>query len=247
MFPEYTWVNAVQYASPMLDRRQLSEAFWQDAFPRLKAELCVPGKTAILGSVPRLDGGRLYNTCPVFTDGRVLLQDKLALTPWEEEFTGGAEINIFKIGDLSCAVLICLDVEMPDLAQALKASGGLDVLFVPSATETMMGVERIARCATARSVELGCAVVTSGLTGAIADYPFIDANFGRAALYLPSLTGLEDVQKAQETAVETAGGTAHRFTVEDVVFKKSKARILSTNPALITATQKITVNKTQKA
>lgn len=242
MFPEYTWVNGVQYASPMLDRHQLSALFWTNAFPRLKSALCVSGKTAILGSVPRVQDGALYNTCPIFTNGDVVLQDKLALTPWEDEFTGGDSVNIFKVGDLNCAVLICLDVEMPDFAQNFKNYGELDVLFVPSATETVMGVERIARCATARSVELACAVITSGLTGCIADYPFIDANYGRAALYLPSLSGFEDVARVVETDIETTGGQPHRFEIADDLFALAKTKIMSTNPALVQAEKDIKIN-----
>lgn len=247
IFPEYTWVNAVQYAAPMLDRHQLADAFWQNAFAPLKDALCVAGKTVILGSVARVVDGALYNTSVIFNNGAVVYQDKLALTPWEDEFTGGTRINLFTVGTLSCAVLICLDVEMPDLGQLLKGYGKLDVLFVPSATETMMGVERIARCATARSVELGCAVITCGLTGCIRDYPFIDANYGRAALYLPSLAGFEDTQRVNEAVVETAGGTPYRFEIDDAVFSKSKTKIQSTNPALIKIKNAITINDASKA
>lgn len=243
MFPEYTWVNAVQYASPMLDRHQLAESFWQTAFPVLSTELSVSGKTVILGSVPRLQNGVLYNTSIIFSNGQCVFQDKLAMTPWEDEFKGGAEIKIFQIGHLNCAVLICLDVEMPDLAQTLKAYGKLDVLFVPSATETMMGVERIARCATARSVELGCAVITSGLTGGIEGYDFIDSNYGRAALYLPSLAGFEAVDRVLEMNVETQGDTPHRFEISEEVFVNSKAKIMSTNPAQIFVAENISLNE----
>lgn len=247
VFPEYTWVNAVQYASPMMDRHQLANAFWKNEFSKLQDALSVSGKTVVLGTVPRVQDGALYNTCPVFADGKFVMQDKLSLTPWEEEFTGGSTIEVFKIGALNCAALICLDSEMPDLSQVIKGYGRLDILFVPSATETMMGVERIARCSSARAVELGCAVVTCGLTGGIADYDFIDENYGRAALYLPSLAGFENDARVVETSVESKGGKTHRFEINEDVFAKSKLKIQSTNPALVGPKKPIKINGVQIA
>lgn len=233
MFPEYTWMNAVQYTSPLPDRHQLAEIFWRKLFPILEAELSASTKTVILGSAPRLQDGLLYNTCPIISDRVVIRQDKLALTPWEYEFEGGAEIRTFKIGSYNCAVLICLDIEMPSIAQTLKDYGKIDILFVPSATENLMGAERIARCATARSVELACVVITSGLTGSVLNYPFIDSNCGRAAVYTPSLGGFENIKRVMETDVEIVGTMPHRFSIPKSVFENCRAKPVSTNPALI--------------
>lgn len=246
MYPEYTWANAVKYASPMLSPRQLAEAFWPAHFQAVKDALCVPGKTVVLGTVPRLYNGELRNTCIIFNNGDVIFQDKLALTPWESDFKGGENIEIFKIGSLTCAVLVCLDIEMPDLAQSMKEFGQIDVLFVPSATDGLMGVERIARCATSRAVELACAVITCALTGEVKDYEFIDINMGRAAMYLPSLIGFENIERVKESAIEKEGGKLHRFEIDADVLSIGKNPSATTNPARISTERPISIRAAQK-
>lgn len=245
VFPEYTWANAVKYASPMLMPRQLADAFWPTHFQTVKDALCVPGKTVILGTVPRMQNNEMRNTCIIFNNGEVIFQDKLVLTPWENEFKGGESIEIFKIGSLTCAVLVCFDIQMPNLAQSIKEYGQVNVLFLPTATDSMMGVERIARSASSRAVELACAVVTCALTGEVKDYEFVDINMGRAALYLPSLDGFENVERIKETGIETKGGEAHRFEIDPDVLSFCKSPKSGTNAAKASSEKPISIRAAQ--
>ncbi len=237
IFPEYIWLNAVQYKSnepeDFYTERELSEQFWTTCWPILKEELSRDDKTVILGTCPRIDGEKLMNTAPIIREGDSFLQDKLALTPWEYDYTGGSKLNIFNIGNKKCAVLICLDIEMPEIAAKLKEQK-VDLILVPSATETMMGSERVTRCASSRAIEMGSAVVVSALCGHINDHDFMDSAIGRSALYLPSLSGLETAEREQEDELHRIGTTVTRFEIDEVVFEVARHETQTTNPANIT-------------
>ncbi len=244
LFPEYMWGTFAQYHTPQPDLNALADIFWGQAWPRLQSALTRTGKTVILGSVPRRDAqGKLYNTCPIICSGEVIYQDKLALTPWESMFAGGAQITPFTLpSGQRAAVLICLDCEMPDLITKLKNSTPrLDILFIPSATESLMGVERIARCASARAVELGAVVVTSAICGEVAGYEFLDANIGRTGFYLPSLAGLESVTRIRESEPQTSGYSVDTFKIAQDVFDIARNEMTTTNPANIAPSQDICV------
>ncbi|PZQ48685.1 MAG: hypothetical protein DI551_00965 [Micavibrio aeruginosavorus] len=233
VFPEYVWMCGAPYTSPGFNDHALADSFWTVHFARLKKELCVTGKTVILGSGPRIVGDKLYNTSVIFNDGSTILQDKINLTPWESDYAGGDTIHVFKVGALNCVTVICLDSEMPDISQMLKDRGDIDLVFVPSCTETLMGAERVMRCSSARAVELACAFVVCGLRGHIEGFDFMISNAGGAALYMPSLKGLEGVSRMQETPVEMEGYAVQRYIVDPAVLKLAKKTTETTNPAVI--------------
>jgi predicted amidohydrolase len=93
----------------------------------------------------------------------MLYQDKLHLTPWESAFSPGDTLHLWHFAGLRIAVIICLDIEIPELSARLRDEE-VDLILCPSATETVLGVERVDRCASARAVELGCHVAVSHLT-----------------------------------------------------------------------------------
>ena len=138
----------------------------------------------VLGSGPRVVEGKIYNSCPVWVNETWMFQDKIHLTPWETDFTPGTQINYFLFHDLRSAAVICFDIEQPGLALSMKRNG-IDLILVPSATTNKNGNHRVNRCATARSVELGAAVVTAPLVG-ISKCELIDRNEGRQGFFLPS-------------------------------------------------------------
>ncbi|PZP54624.1 MAG: hypothetical protein DI586_09355 [Micavibrio aeruginosavorus] len=209
----------------------------------MKAELSVSGKAVILGSAPFiLPDGKIRNRAPILVEGREILQDKLCLTPWEAHLDGGDTVEIFEFKGAKCVNLICLDSEIPATADMLKQEGGIDVMFVPSATDTMMGVERIARCSSSRAVELGAAVIVSQLVGEI-DNEFIGDNVGQASLYLPSLAATDSVLRLDERGVTRSGNKAERFEIDLELLQSARRDKNTTNPALVTAEKKIFLKK----
>lgn len=134
-------------------------------------------------------GDRLYNTAHLFyPDGKIEIQEKLHITPTEVKewkLTPGDELRIFDTEKGKIAVLICYDVEFPELARMARAKGA-DLLFVPSCTDDRHGFLRVRYTAHARAVENQVYVVTSGTVGALPTVDFMRANYGQSAIITPN-------------------------------------------------------------
>ena len=159
LFPEFCWVGLERFVRKEQGLRGVADLFWSKMWPVMETRLNRADKTVVLGTAPFWDETtqRLFNRAPIFCEGRALHQDKLHLTPWENAFSPGEALRLWRFGGLTIAVIICLDIEVPELAARLRGSG-VDLILVPGATENILGVERVNRCASARAVELGCCV-----------------------------------------------------------------------------------------
>jgi len=231
LLPEYLWAALEPILPPDADMEDIAKVVWVDLMPRLKKRLCRKGKHAILGTTPYLDpdSRHLYNRALIFSDGRVLHQDKLFLTPWEHEFRAGRELNVFEMSGLRVAVIICLDIEVPELSARLRGLN-IDLLLVPSATETLYGSERVTRCASARAIELGCAVLVCPLVGKC-DSSMVNVNLGKIALYLPALKAFAAYDRSEDTRLVHQGWHALRVEVPEAVIQEAHRRRKETNPS----------------
>jgi predicted amidohydrolase len=128
-------------------------------------------------------------------------------------------------------VVICLDIEIPELSARLRGAG-VDVMLVPSATETVLGVERVDRCASARAVELGCVVGVSHLTGKAAS-ELIDENVGRTAVYFPSQAAFRDDPRWVEGEIVAAGIHKQRVVIDHRALEVMRRMRQETNPSLL--------------
>ncbi len=144
-------------------------------------------------------------------DGRRYHQDKLCLTPSEQDPEGwdldtGERIQLVNWRGMKLATIICLDVELPAAAARL-APHRPDLLLVPSMTARLSGHHRVHSCARARAVELQAAVLTVGCIGDAATGRPREGNTGGAAVYLPSEPELGHTGIAAEhpAAAETEG------------------------------------------
>ena len=81
-------------------------------------------------------------------------------------------------------VAICYDSEFPLIARRL-AEAGVEILLVPSCTDTVAGFNRVRIGAMARALESQCIVVHAPTVGAVDWNPALDENRGRAAIYAP--------------------------------------------------------------
>ena len=232
LLPEFTWVGLEPLVEPKTPQR-VAEVFWGEVLPALKSLLIRPGKAVVLGTVPFWDADRqeLRNRAPILVEDRILHQDKLHLTPWESDFSPGTELRLWEFAGLRFAVVICLDIEIPEISARLRGAG-VDVMLVPSATETVLGVERVDRCASARAVELGCVVGVCHLTGK-ADAGLIDENVGRTAVYWPSQAVFRDDPRWQESDIFESGIHKQRLTLDPKHLQIMRRMPLETNPSLL--------------
>lgn len=144
----------------------------------------------ITGSVPQIrEDGKLYNVSYLCRrDGTWDYQSKLHITPDEDRswgFTGGHDLKVFDTDIGKIGILICYDVEFPELAR-MQAEKGLKILFVPFWTDTKTGYLRVRRCAQARAIENECFVAISGSVGNIPKVETMGIQYSQAAVFTPS-------------------------------------------------------------
>lgn len=157
------------------------------------ARIAVAHKINIIaGSMPLIEGGRLYNvSCLCRRDSRVEVQYKLHPTPGEVadwQMQGGQALRTFDTDFGRIGILICYDVEFPELPRLL-AEQGIDMLFVPFWTDSKAGYLRVRLCAQARAVENECYVILAGSVGCVPEVACIDNQYAQSAVFSPSDIG----------------------------------------------------------
>jgi len=82
-------------------------------------------------------------------------------------------------------ILICYDVEFPELSRLL-ADEGMDILFVPFLTDTQNGYSRVRYCAQARAIENECYVAIAGSVGNLPKVHNMDIQYAQSMVFTPS-------------------------------------------------------------
>lgn len=143
----------------------------------------------ITGSMPLLEDDVLYNvTYLCRRDGTIETQRKLHITPHERRdwvIEGGDKLQVFETDAGRIGILICYDVEFPELSRIL-ADQDMDILFVPYWTDTKNGYLRVRSCAQARAIENECYVVICGSCGNLPQVENLDVQYSQAAVFSPS-------------------------------------------------------------
>ena len=142
----------------------------------------------ITGSMPELVDGRLYNVGYLCRrDGSIERYEKIHVTPDEAKVWGMQVGNELKIFDTDCGkigILICYDVEFPELARLL-ADDGMNILFVPFLTDTQNGFSRVKNCAKARAIENECYVAIAGSVGNLPNVHNMDIQYAQSMVFTP--------------------------------------------------------------
>lgn len=180
-----------------------------------------------LGSGPRIQNNKIYNTAFIWASNTWIHQDKIHLTPWEVDFTPGSSVQIFEFHKLKTCALICFDIEMPSLGVYLKRQE-IDLILVPSATTNKNGNQRVNRCASARSIELGAAVITCPIVGD-SKCDLIDHSEGRAGFFLPAQELVVMEQESFSDYSDKKKVIAH-FDLEVAMMKELKKKDQETKP-----------------
>lgn len=204
LFPEMVTnqlLALVPAERPGLSARRLSE--FTERYIELFGRMAIKYNVNIIaGSHLTVEGDKLYNVAYLFRrDGSVDKQYKLHITPSEAHWWGveaGHQVRVFDTDRGKVAILICYDVEFPELAR-IAAAKGANVLFVPFNTDIRSGYLRVRACAQARCIENGLYAV---LAGPIGNLPFVegaDIHYGQACILTPS-----DLQFARDGVAEEA-------------------------------------------
>lgn len=143
----------------------------------------------ITGSMPLAEGDDIFNISYLcHRSGKVDEQRKIHITPHEKKdwvIQGGDKISVFETDAGNVGILICYDVEFPELAR-IMAQQGLEILFVPFWTDTKNSYLRVRHCAQARAIENECYVVLAGSVGNLPQVESLDVQYGQSAMLSPS-------------------------------------------------------------
>jgi predicted amidohydrolase len=191
LFPEF-------FTAPLMaDYNHLGEALairelakYTDPLRRKFVEFAMAYNINIItGSMPIVENGSLLNvTYLCRRDGTWESFYKIHPTPSEVSAWGMVGGNKLEVLDTDCGrigILICYDVEFPELAR-IYAKQGMQILFVPFLTDTQNGYNRVRRCAQARAVENECYVAIAGCVGNLPRVNNMDIQFAQSAIFTPS-------------------------------------------------------------
>ncbi len=142
----------------------------------------------ITGSMPEIVDNSLYNVGYLCKrDGRIERFEKLHVTPDEAKvwgLQGGEKITTFDTDCGKIGILICYDVEFPEVSRIL-AEEGMDILFVPFLTDTQNGYSRVRNCAQARAIENECYVAIAGSVGNLPKVHNMDIQYAQSMVFTP--------------------------------------------------------------
>lgn len=142
----------------------------------------------ITGSMPLMKGDKLYNVGYLCRrNGTWESYEKIHVTPDEVKAWGLSGSDKIKILETDCGkigVLICYDVEFPELSRIL-ADDGMKILFVPFLTDTQNGYSRVRYCARARAIENECYVAIAGSVGNLPKVHNMDIQYAQSAVFTP--------------------------------------------------------------
>jgi predicted amidohydrolase/GNAT superfamily N-acetyltransferase len=143
----------------------------------------------IAGSMPTIFEDSLYNVSYLFRrNGSMEEVYKIHPTPSEISswgIRGGDEVKVFETDSGKIGILICYDVEFPELSRIL-ASQDMQILFVPFLTDTQNGYNRVKFCSQARAVENECYVAIAGCVGNLPNVNNMGISYAQSAVFTPS-------------------------------------------------------------
>ena len=199
VLPEFACAQWLSFAPPDLPvNKQIPwlASLTGEALDALRPLPTRYGVALLPGTMPFMAAGddegaprHLNRAWLLLPDGSAFTQDKLCLTPSEQDpagwlLTPGATVNVIPWEGLRVAIVVCLDVEFTSLWARL-AKLDLDLVLVPAKTDMLSGYYRVFGCAKARAIELQTVVCVVGAVGTPLGNPAVDTVVGGAAAFLP--------------------------------------------------------------
>lgn len=216
VFPELFTTELLSFVPttrPGQAARKLSE--FTPQYLELFTDLAVKYNINIVGgSQFVVEDEVLYNVSYLFRrNGTAGKQYKIHVTPSERQWWGVSPGNRVEVFDTDCgriAILICYDIEFPELVR-IAAKKGASIVFCPFNTDTRHGYQRIRNCAMARCVENHIYVALSGCTG---NLPFVenaDLHYAQSAVLTPA-----DAEFARDAIGAESNANIETMIIHDV-------------------------------
>ncbi len=191
VFPETFTTQLLSFLGesvPSLQVRRLAE--YTEQYIELFSTLAVKHNINIIGGSHFVEeDGLIYNVSYLFRrNGTIERQYKLHITPDEKTWWAvqpGRELEVFDTDCGKIAILICYDIQFPELCR-LAVDRGARIIFSPFATDDRQGYLRVRYCAQARAVENEIYTVISGTVGNLTHVPRTDTMYAQSGIFSPS-------------------------------------------------------------
>lgn len=191
VFPEIFTTQMLSFIdekSPSVAIRRLAE--YTEPYILMFSELAVKYNVNVIGGSHFVQEGQdIYNIAYLFRrDGTIEKQAKLHITPNEQRWWGIQPGNELKVFDTDCgkiAILICYDIQFPELARVVTNQGA-GIIFCPFCTDERQGYLRVRYCAQARAIENQVYTVISGTVGNLPHAENMDIQYAQSAIFTPS-------------------------------------------------------------
>ncbi|MCI3922205.1 bifunctional GNAT family N-acetyltransferase/carbon-nitrogen hydrolase family protein [Paenibacillus sp. TRM 82003] len=191
VFPEIFTTQLLSFLevkTPSLAVRELTT--FTERYITLFTELSVKYNVNIVGGSHFVEeNNAVYNISYLFRrDGTIERQTKLHITPNERRWWGikqGDELNVFDTDCGKIAILICYDIEFPELARVVTEKGA-NIIFTPYCTDDRQGYLRVRYCAQARAIENQVYTVIAGTVGNLSHVENMDIQYAQSAIFTPS-------------------------------------------------------------
>ena len=137
-------------------------------FAKKISNLAKKFSTAIIYGYPEIDNNQLFNSAQLFSNDGLSIANhrKKLLPPTAEEskiFTPGKESSIFSIKGIKSAIVICYELEFPELIREL-ALQGVELIIAPTGQSSLWPAAALHNCRT-RAFENGIFVAYANSTG----------------------------------------------------------------------------------
>lgn len=142
----------------------------------------------ITGSLPSMENETMKNVGYLcHRNGTIDQYEKIHITPDETKhwgIKGGNALKVYETDAGKVGILICYDVEFPELPRLL-AEQGMQILFVPFLTDTQNAYMRVRCCAQARAIENECYVAITGSVGNLPKVENMDIQYSQSVVFTP--------------------------------------------------------------
>lgn len=224
LFPEMITMQLLSFLPNKTPSKAIrSLASFTDEYITLFSKLAIKYNINIIGgSHFVVEDDHLYNVSYLFRrNGKVDKQYKLHITPHEKKWWGvkpGNKVEVFDTDVGKIAIMVCYDVEFPELAR-IAVEKGAQIIFVPFNTDERRGYLRVRYCSQARAIENQIYVVIAGCVGNLPGVENMDIQFAQSAVFTPS-----DVEFHREAiATEAVPNT------ETLIYQDLDLNLLSRN------------------
>ena len=191
VFPETFTLQLLSFLDETIPSKQVRKlADFTEEYIKFFTMLALKYNVNIIGGSHFVEEeGLLYNVAFLFRrDGTIERQYKLHITAPEKKWWGIQQGNSLKVFDTDCgkiAILICYDIEFPELSRR-AAEKGANILFVPFCTDDRQGYLRVRYCAQARSIENQVYTVIAGTVGNLTHILQSETQYAQSAILTPS-------------------------------------------------------------